>query len=138
MEVGTMRANYFTNLAYLLAAGFLVVVSQAFTAPVVGWVALGVSTGIVIVGLASVILTTKGLPQLGHAAIVLVALWSLIAALVFSGSLLGWLVFADGLAVAGIALVNLGIHEFSTERVVHELQIVAPQSSSSQLQHEAA
>lgn len=76
--------------------------------------------------------------QLVHAAIVVIALWSLIAALVFSGNWLGWLVFADGLALAGIALVNLGVHEFSTERVVHELQIVGPESSSSQMQREAA
>ena len=133
-----MRANYFTNLAYLLAAGFLVVVSRAFTSSIAGWVAFGVGTGIVVVALVSILLTTKRVPQLGHAAIVIVALWTLIAALVFSGSVLGWLVFADGLALVGVALVNLGIHEFSTERVVHELQIVAPQSSGSQMQQEAA
>jgi cytochrome b len=133
-----MRANYFTNLAYLLAAGFLVVVSRAFTPSVAGWIAFGVSTGIVVIGLASVMLTSKRVPQLGHAAIVVMALWSLIAALVFTGGVLGWLVFADALAVGAVALVNLGIHEFSTERVVHELQIVAPQSSTSQMQHEAA
>ena len=133
-----MRANYFTNLAYLLAAGFLVVVSQAFTTSLAGWMAFGVSTGIALVALAGVLLTPKRVPQFGPAAIVVAALWSLIAALVFSGSVLGWLVFADALAVAGVALVNLGIHEFSTERVVHELQLVAPHSESPQIQHEAA
>jgi hypothetical protein len=133
-----MRANYFTNTAYLLAAGFLVVVSQAFTPSVAGWIAFGVSTGIAVVALVNVLLTSKRVPQLGHAAIVVMALWSLIGALVFTGGTLGWWVFGDALAVAGVALVNLGIHEFSTERVVHELQIIAPQTSTSQVHHEAA
>ena len=136
-----MRANYgnyFTNLAYLLAAAFLVVVSQAFIPSVAGWIAFGVSTGIAVVALASVILNSNKVPQLGHAAIVVFGLWSVIASLVFSGSTLGWWVLGDGLAVAGVALVNLVIHEFSTEREVHELQIVAPQTTSQMQHHEAA
>ena len=41
-------------------------------------------------------------------------------------------------ALAAVAAANLGLHEFSTERVVHELQLVAPHQESPQMQHEAA
>jgi hypothetical protein len=42
---------------------------------------------------------------------------------VFSGSLLGWLVFADALALVAVALADLTAHEVSTERVVHTLDV---------------
>jgi nucleoside recognition membrane protein YjiH len=133
-----MRANWFSNLTYLLGGAFLVVVSQAFTHSVAGWIAFGVSTGIVVIALGNVLLTTKRVPQVGHAAILVVALWSLIAALLFSGATLGWWILGDGVALAAVAMANLGLHEFSTERVVHELQLVAPHAESPQAQHEAA
>jgi len=60
------------------------------------------------------------------------------SALVFAGPPQTWLVFADALAVLGIALTNLGIHEFSTERVVHEMQVVPPQRDLARPRYEAA
>lgn len=117
-------ANYFTNLAYLIAAAFLVVVSQAFASSVAGWVAFGVSTGIVLAALAEAMLNRKLVPKLGHVAVLLLALWSVVAALSFTGGTLSWLVFADAIGVAALALVNLVVHEFSTERVVHQLEVV--------------
>jgi hypothetical protein len=122
-------ANYFTNVAYLLAAAFLVVVSQAFGSSVAGWIGFGVSAGIVLVALAQVILYRKLIPKLGHAAVLLMGVWSVVAALAFTGSTLTWLVFADAIGVAGLALANLGIHEFSTERVVHQLEVVTRDGS---------
>ena len=42
----------------------------------------------------------------------LVALWSLIAALIFTGSLLTWLVLADAIALGVVALVDLARYPF--------------------------
>ena len=53
----------------------------------------------------------------------LVALWSLIAALVFSGNSLMWLVFADALGLAAVALADLTAHEVGAEHVVHSLEV---------------
>jgi predicted membrane protein len=65
--------------------------------------------------------------------VALVGLWSLIAALAFSGSLLMWLVFADALALGVIALADLAAHEASTENVVHRLVVTeAPSTSPAQ------
>jgi cytochrome b len=132
-----MRKNYFMNLAYLLVSGFLVVASRVFITSDLRWIAFGVSTGVALAALANVLVTQKRVAQLGHAGIVVVALWSLIAALVFSGPVLGWLIFADALGVAAVALTDLVVHEFSTERVVHELQL-APRQDVPQRQYEAA
>ena len=67
-------------------------------------------------------LARKTSHRFGHGLIALVALWPLIAALVFSGSLLTWFVSGDAIAVGVLALADLAWHEASTERVVHSLR----------------
>ena len=81
------------------------------------------ATGGVAVSPASAVLTARGARKLGHGLVALVALWSLVAALAFSGSLLTWLVFADALAVGVLALADLTAHEATTEKVVHQLVV---------------
>jgi hypothetical protein len=43
---------------------------------------------------------------------------------VFSAGTAKWLTFADGLAMVGIGLLALILHELSAERVVHAIEIV--------------
>jgi hypothetical protein len=43
---------------------------------------------------------------------------------VFSGTALTWLVFADALLVASLALADLTAHEATTENVVHRLEVL--------------
>ena len=62
--------------------------------------------------------------KIGHGAIGVAAVWSIIAALVFSGTALIWLVFADALLVAALALADLTAHEATTENVVHQLEVL--------------
>ena len=71
----------------------------------------------------SAVLTARRARKLGHGLVGLVALWSLVAALAFSGTLLTWLVFADALAVGVLALADLTAHEATTEKVVHQLVV---------------
>ena len=61
--------------------------------------------------------------RVGHGLLGLVALWSLVAALAFSGTALTWLVFADAIAVGVLALADLAVHEATTERIVHSLEV---------------
>jgi hypothetical protein len=78
---------------------------------------------ITVIAGTSAVLTARGARKLGHGLVALVALWSLVAALAFSGSLLTWLVFADALAVGVLALADLTAHEATTEKVVHQLVV---------------
>jgi hypothetical protein len=86
---------------------------------VAGWIAFGVSAAITVIAGTSAVLTARSGRKLGHGLVGLVALWSLVAALAFSGTLLTWLVFADALAVGVLALADLTAHEATIEKVVH-------------------
>jgi hypothetical protein len=108
---------------FLLAAAVLVVASMAWSASVAGWTAFGVSTGIAVIAATSAVLTRRNSVKIGHGLVALGALWSLVAALAFSGTVLTWLVFADAIAVGVLALADLTAHEATTEKVVHQLVV---------------
>lgn len=118
-----MSLRFGLGTVFALAGGFLVAASLAFSANTVGWLAFGVSAGVAV--LAAGALAKHGITResYGYGAAFAVGLWSLIAALVFTGNTLTWLVFADALALLAVALTDLGLHEISTERVVHTLEV---------------
>jgi hypothetical protein len=81
--------------------------------------------------LSAVVARTTG-QKIGHSILGIVGLWSLAAALAFSGTVLAWLVFADAIALGVLALADLTVHEVSTEATVHRLAIAdAPASRES-------
>jgi hypothetical protein len=113
---------------YVVAGAFLTVTAMAWSAGASSWTAFGVSTGIAVIAAASAALARKTTHRAGHGLIALVALWSLIAALVFSGPALVWLVFADAIAIGVLGLVDLAVHEATTERIVHQLEVREPEN----------
>lgn len=118
-----MNSRYATNLALALMGGFLVVVSQAWSLSVFMWVMLGI--GVAAVALAG----TAALPHRSRAQrtldgiIGLLGAWTIVASLVFSGTVVTWLGFASGIAFVALALVGLTLHELRTERVVHSFEV---------------
>jgi hypothetical protein len=117
---------------FVIAGAFLVAASLAFSASKAGWIGFGVFTGVTVIAGTSAVLARRGGRRLGHGLLALVGLWSLIAALAFSGSLLMWLVFADAIAVGVAALADLSAHEATTESVVHRLVVTeAPSTAGS-------
>jgi hypothetical protein len=90
---------------------------------VAGWLAFGVSTAFTVLAGASVATMRRRSQRIGHGLIGLLALWSLIAALIFTGNLLGWLVLADAIALGVFALADLTAHEVASESVVHRLEV---------------
>jgi 4-amino-4-deoxy-L-arabinose transferase-like glycosyltransferase len=50
--------------------------------------------------------------------------WSIVQAIVFTGTTLEWVSFATAAAAALLATVGLTLHEMTTERVVHELRVI--------------
>jgi hypothetical protein len=107
----------------LVGGGFLAVTAMSFSASTAGWIGFGVSTLFTVLAAGAAIATRSGSARFGHSALALVALWSLIAALTFTGGVLTWLVFADALALAAFALADLTAHEVGTEHVVHSLEV---------------
>ena len=50
------------------------------------------------------------------------AAWTIVETLVFSGMVMVWLTFGAAAALVAIAVAGLTVHELSTERVVHSLE----------------
>jgi asparagine N-glycosylation enzyme membrane subunit Stt3 len=118
-----LSSRFLLDILYVIAGAFLTVAAMAWSAGTAGWTAFGVSAGVAVIAAASAVLAKRSSHRFGHGLIALVAVWSLIAALIFSGSLLTWFVFADAIAVGVLALADLTSHEASTERVVHSLEV---------------
>jgi hypothetical protein len=117
---------------FVVGGAFLAVVAMAFTASVAGWIGFGVFTGLSVLAFVSAVVARATGQKIGHTILGLVGLWSLVAALAFSGTVLTWLVFADAIALGVIALADLTAHEVTTESVVHRLVITeAPAASES-------
>ena len=118
-----ISSRFLLDSLFVVAAAFLTVASMAWSSGVAGWTAFGVSTVVAVLAVASAAASKKTSLRVGHGLLGLVALWSLVAALAFSGTALTWLVFADAIAVGVLALADLAVHEATTERIVHSLEV---------------
>src|ERR1700728_5408415 len=117
-----LSSRFLLDSLFVVAGAFLTVASMAWASGTAGWTAFGVSAGVTVLAAASAVMAKKTSRRIGHGLLGVVALWSLVAALAFSGTALTWLVFADAIAVGVLALADLTVHEATTERIVHSLE----------------
>ena len=120
-----LSPRFALDTLFVVGGAIVAVVAMAVTAPVAGWTGFGVFTGLAVIALASTLLGRGGVRKVIHGIFTVVAAWSLIASLVYSGSALTWLVFAGGVALVVIALADLTAHEATTENVVHRLEVTS-------------
>ena len=126
-----LSSRFVLDNLFVIGGAFLVAAALTFSASVAGWIGFGVFTGLTVIAGTSAVLARNSGRKLGHGLVALAGLWSLVAALAFSGNLLMWLVFADAIAIAVIALADLAAHEATTEKVVHQLVVSeAPTSTT--------
>ena len=118
-----MNSRFLTNTALTIAGAFAVVASQVWVPATFMW--LMFAAGVLAVALSgAVVLSDRGAAQRGlDGAIGILGAWTIVAALVFGGSVVTWLGFASGAAFVGLALIGLALHELSTERVVHSIEV---------------
>ena len=123
-----MNSRFLTNIGLALLGGFLVVVSQAWSVSVFMWVMLG--AGIAAMALAASLgIPGRGRSQRGLDGILgVLGAWTIVASVVFSGSVVTWLGFASGVAFVELAVIGLTLHELYTERVVHSFEVRTPAS----------
>lgn len=117
-----MSTHYITCLPVAILGAFLVVVSQAFSPDVVGWVAFGVGIGIASIVVLAQLDGRRGSAQrvidLGVFALaVLLVVFDLVA----SGTTVIWLSFGFALGAAALGVSGLTLHEVSTWRGEHHL-----------------
>lgn len=125
-----LSPRFAIDTAFVIGGAFLAVSAMAFGAPVTGWVGFGVFTGLTVLAFGSALFGRGTARKVGHGVLGLVSLWSLIAALLFAGPALTWLVFAGAVALGVIALSDLAAHEVTTENVVHQLVVTDSETAS--------
>jgi len=120
-----LSSRFLLDSLFVVAGAFLTVVALAWAPAPAGWTAFGVSLGVTVLAVASAARAGNS-RRYGHGLLGLIALWSVVAALVFSGTALTWLIFADAIALGVLALADLAAHEATTERIVHALEVREP------------
>lgn len=136
-----LSSRFALDTTAILGGGFLAVAAMTFSTVVAGWIGFGVATLFVVLATAAVAVGRRMSQKLSHGLLAAVGLWTLIAALIFTGGAQLWLVFAGGLGLAAVALGDLIAHEATTERVVHQLEVReggGAHLSRSEDQHQAA
>ena len=121
-----MSNRFISNMLLALAGGLVLVVTQAFAPPVVAWIAFGVTgVGVLLLMVATALAPGRGNVQRTLDAVAgVLAAWTIVETLVFSGMLMVWLTFGAAAGIVAVAAAGLIVHELSTERVVHSLEDV--------------
>jgi hypothetical protein len=118
-----MSSRFISNVALGLAGAVVVAASQAFSASVTGWLMFGLSLGALALLALVQLDRARGLVQrLLDAVTGVLALWSAVASVAFSGTMLTWLSFGEAVGFVGLSVLGLVAHELKTERVVHAFE----------------
>ena len=121
-----MSTRFISNLLLALAGVVVIVATQAFAPATVAWIAFAVTgVGVLVLMAATALASGRGHVQraLDGVAAVLAA-WTIVESLVFSGTLMVWLTFGAAAGIVVIGVAGLIAHELSTERVVHSIEDV--------------
>jgi hypothetical protein len=122
MEV-SMSSRFTTNVGLAIAGGFAIVASQVWSVPVFMWLMLGTGALAIALSLTAVLPARGGAQRSLDTVAATLGAWTIVASLVFTGSLVTWLGFASGAAFVVLGLIGLTLHELSTERVVHSFEV---------------
>jgi hypothetical protein len=121
-----MSARFLSFLSLAVGAAFLVVATQSFTLSVIGALALAFGIGMLVVSAGMTLRYRSQLPTVAAGvAIAAVSAWMVVASQVFTLSQVKDLTLAEALAVAVLAIVGLIVHELTSERIVHSLEVRA-------------
>jgi hypothetical protein len=119
-----MRLHFISRLALLITGSFLVLATQeaVWTGNTLKWMfVIGGALAIALAGADSILDTIeqRGLDLLTA----LVGAWMIVEVFALSLGDVKWWSFGSALAISAISAIGLVIHEWSTERVVHELRV---------------
>jgi Trk-type K+ transport system membrane component len=120
-----MSQRFISNVALAIAGAIVVVASQMSTPSRAGWLTFGVSLGAL--ALLAIVQRDRArgrVQRMLDAGTGALAVWSAVASVVFTGTTLTWLSFAEGIGFVGLAVVGLVAHELRTERIVHEFEAI--------------
>jgi hypothetical protein len=129
-----MSSHYLTGALTALLGSFVVVISQAFTPSVLGWVAFGVAIAIASSALLAQLDRSRGAVQRTlDGATVVVAVLLIIFSLTASGRAETWLSFALSLGIVGLAYAGLTVHEVMTRHIPVNVSAMANHKSDTMI-----
>lgn len=112
-----MSTHYLTGSLFTVLGAFVVVVSQAFTPSVLGWVAFGIAVAVATGTLLAQLDRSRGVVQRTlDIATVIVAGLLIILSLTASGTAETWLSFSFALGIVALGHAGLTVHEVSAWR----------------------
>jgi hypothetical protein len=124
-----MHARYVTSVISGLIGGFVVVASQAFLSGTTAWLAFALGIGLLILAPLPALFGDRGIVGLALDGVgSLLAIWTIVASLVFSGDVVKWLSFGEGAGFVLLAVGGLTLNEVRLARRTHvarPVQIVA-------------
>jgi hypothetical protein len=108
-------SRYFTNVVIALLAGFVVVSTQVFAAPTVGWLTFGIAVAVLATSALAQLDRARGLVQrILDGALAIIATVLIVFSLVFTGTLVTWLAFAMALGFVAVALAGTTWYEIES------------------------
>ena len=119
-----MRLHFISRLALLIAGSFLIVATQEgiWTGSTLKW--MFVAGGALAIAIAAADAMLESREQRGlDLMTTLVGAWMIVEVLALTQADVKWWSFGSALALTGLSAIGLVIHEWSTERVVHELRV---------------
>jgi len=138
-----LRAGYLVKLVLAICAGFVIVDTFAFAGN--ARFGLNLAFGIVFVTVGALWLMIAAMThaeRLGglrawltdlplSVLTMMIGVWQIVQDSLYSAGTAKWISFGDACVVLGAALLALVLHELSTERVVHTLEIVTEPEAES-------
>jgi uncharacterized membrane protein YccC len=114
-----MSTSFVTNATLAVAAGFLVVASQAFSPSTTAWIAFGIAIGILALASLAQADTSRGAVQrMLDGIVAIVAAWTIVASVVFDGTTLKWLTLGEAVALFALAAAGLAYNESREQKAV--------------------
>jgi hypothetical protein len=115
-----MHARYVTSVLAGLAGGFVVVASQAFVPGTTAWLAFAIGIGLLLAWELPVLFGDRGIVGLALDGVAgLLAIWTVVASVVFSGNVVKWLSFGEGAGFVLLALAGLTLNQVRMTRRAH-------------------
>lgn len=115
-------SRFVSWLALAVAGAFLVVVSASFSLAAIAALAFAVSIGTLVVSAGIAYYDRRSIPsQLTALVIAVISAWTIVASLVFSQPTARSLALGASLAISGLAVIGLTVHEVSQERAARSV-----------------
>jgi hypothetical protein len=115
-----MHTRFVASVVGTLAGGFIAIASFAFAIGTAAWIAFGIGIGLLVVSAIPTLFGERRLiGSVVDGVVALLAIWTVVASAVFSGNVVKWLSFSEGVAFVALGLSGLVLNQVRLTRRSH-------------------